>query len=216
MPPKRKDLDKVLALSSEEKLNHIVRKLEQLDVLSASIDQLNLSVGTIRNDIQQLETRVDRLDEICGASFPPELSIIASDIPKSRNENLVDKFNIMAREGLKLEGIEAVAAERLPSTRYKGTRPPLVKIELKCLSDKIKVLQEKQVLKANDVYKDVFLKSSQSHTERLLELNLATVLKHIPNGKDFRFTGSGRLVKKNDQRTQDNDNNAAGNGDVDN
>ena len=52
-------------------------------------------------------------------------------------------------------------------------KPGLVKISFQSTEEKIEVLRRKRdlCLREVDVYKSVFLKSSKSHTERLIELN---------------------------------------------
>ena len=42
----------------------------------------------------------------------------------------------------------------------------------------------------------MYIRSSKSHSDRLAELNLKTILSEIPNGNDYRILGNGRLVKK--------------------
>ena len=39
----------------------------------------------------------------------------------------------------------------------------------------------------------------RSHEERLIENNFKAILKELPNGNQYRFTGSGRLVDKWDE-----------------
>lgn len=51
-------------------------------------------------------------------------------------------------------------------------------------------------------YKNVFLRGSKTHTERLLELNARTLLNELLHGKDFRITSNGRIVKKTLERSQ--------------
>ena len=43
----------------------------------------------------------------------------------------------------------------------------------------------------------MYVRSSQSHEERLIRLNFETLMKEIPAiGDSYRLTGSGRMVKK--------------------
>ena len=39
----------------------------------------------------------------------------------------------------------------------------------------------------------------RSHEERLIENNFKAILTELPNGTQYRFTGSGRLVDKRDE-----------------
>ena len=75
-------------------------------------------------------------------------------------------------------------------------RPGVIKLELCSKEDKIEVLRNKNKLGNSDKFQKVFIRSSQSHTERLIELNFKTLLQEIPNGGQYRVTGNGRLVNK--------------------
>lgn len=78
----------------------------------------------------------------------------------------------------------------------------MVKITFQTLEMKIKVLREKRKIRDTDNFSRVYLRSNKSHVERLGELNARTILKEMPNGKDFRITGNGRMVKTNNRNEQ--------------
>lgn len=78
----------------------------------------------------------------------------------------------------------------------------MVKITFQTLEMKIKVLREKRKIRDTDNFSRVYLRSNNSHVERLGELNARTILKEMPNGKDFRITGNGRMVKTNNRNEQ--------------
>ncbi len=44
----------------------------------------------------------------------------------------------------------------------------------------------------------MWIRKSETHTERLLRLNMKKLLDTLPNGNDFGFTGSGRLLRKSE------------------
>ena len=98
---------------------------------------------------------------------------------------------------LGLRGIVPVRCIRLDS---KSNKPGVVKVQLKTKQDKITILYEqKEQLKQIPRYKRVYIRSAQTHEERIMRLNMQTLLNDLPNGDDYRFTGNGRLVKKDDQ-----------------
>ena len=53
------------------------------------------------------------------------------------------------------------------------------------------------MLETKQGYKKVFIRGGKSHEERLIQNNIREVLTLLPQGQQYRFTGSGRLVKKN-------------------
>ena len=78
----------------------------------------------------------------------------------------------------------------------RGQYPGLVKIQLRDLDEKKRVLQAKLNLQHDEQYKKVFLRSSKTHSERIHEMNIRTLLNLIPDGGSFRLTGNGKLVRK--------------------
>ena len=78
----------------------------------------------------------------------------------------------------------------------RGTgKPPLLKIAFESVEQKVEVLRAKKNLSGPNEFKNVYLRSSKNHTERILELNAKTLLSQLPNGNQFRVTGNGRIVK---------------------
>ena len=64
--------------------------------------------------------------------------------------------------------------------------------------------RNKSQLKEVQGFERVFLRSSKTHAERLMDVNFRTILSEIPRGNTFRITGNGRIVKQtevNDRAT---------------
>lgn len=72
------------------------------------------------------------------------------------------------------ESTQVVAAARLRKRKF--DKRGLVKISLLTLEEKLQVLRNKRKLVTNEKFKRVFLKSSKSHTNRIIELNACTLL----------------------------------------
>ena len=62
-------------------------------------------------------------------------------------------------------------------------------------------MQHKKNLKNSSQFTKVYLRSSQTHAERLIDLNFRKVLEELPNGNEFRMTGNGRLIKQSADNT---------------
>lgn len=77
-----------------------------------------------------------------------------------------------------------------------------MKISFNNIQEKVQVLRKKHVLKDNEVYKRVYLKSSKSRAERLIEMNARALLRQLPNKDNFRVDAYGRIRP----RTYDRDN----------
>ena len=75
--------------------------------------------------------------------FDPEVSIIVSHLPEENDEDLKMKINTLIKEGLQIQNLETVNAERL-AARYGG--PGLIKAQLQSKNAKIQVLRSKKAL----------------------------------------------------------------------
>ena len=61
-------------------------------------------------------------------------------------------------------------------------KPPVLKIAFENVEQKVNVLRTKQELKQSQHYKNVYMRGSKTHTERILELNAKKLLSELPNG----------------------------------
>lgn len=168
-------------------------------------DELSLDIGrqTARTDqmlitIQSMQTRLDDLEQrqvnthattvtdsgngnfiMPVAQVNPldnvDLTITASGIKVTESENLVTKANDLIRSlGEDVSSnVQVTAATRLP-TRF-NDRPGIVKISFRSTEEKVRVLRNKMKLKDSEEYKHVYIKSSKSRIERLIETNARAV-----------------------------------------
>ena len=162
-------------------------------------DEFVLDIARLDTKLTGLENLVERQHENRnGAEVNPlddnELCIIAANIPAEVDEDLHWKVSEIVGKLSGTANFTIVKAVRLRSRRQGS--PGLVKFAVESVEQKIQILRKKYELKNDDRYNKVFLRASKSHTERLLELNARTILNELPNGSDFRITGSGCIVKK--------------------
>lgn len=132
--------------------------------------------------------------------YDSDVTIIVTGVKYEADESVTDKANQLIHEGLKKPNVTVVRAMRTP---FRDTKPGILKIEFDTLQSKIEVLREKTALKQyKTLGQKVFIRGSRTHIERIVERNFQTVLSLIPGGSDYRITGSGRMVIKNDNDTQ--------------
>ncbi|VDI44280.1 Hypothetical predicted protein [Mytilus galloprovincialis] len=184
-------------------------------------DELSVDIGseTRRTDqllitVQSLQTRLEGIEEHnntqsafngIGVLNPvnpldnPEITITASGIPVTESEDLLYKTeNLIRALGEDVFSyVHVTAATRLPN-RF-DDRPGIVKFSLRNKDEKVKVLRNKMKLKDNEIYKNVYIKSSKSRVERIIEMNARAVLRNLPQGKSFRVDANGRITPKNNQ-----------------
>ena len=161
---------------------------------------VDAEIGRVVTRMDELEQKVNKLD--FKEEFEPDVSVIATGINFTQNEDIDDIAKKLVRQGLGLreEECKVVRAKRMPQRNdQRGQRkPPLVKIELQSTTEKIKALRAKRNLKNFPEWERVFIRSSKPHVERLIELNFKTLLGMVDGGDNWKITGSGRIVKKDD------------------
>ncbi|CAC5412945.1 unnamed protein product [Mytilus coruscus] len=167
-------------------------KLDKLKTdLIASVDN---KIKTLRDEISlDLARETNRTDQIINTksiqSLQPlnpldnnEITITASGIPVTEHENLIQKAEslISALGDEVTQNVRVTGAVRLPTRST--NRPGIVKI-FRNTHEKVQVLRNKMKLKDNAVYNKVYIKSSKSRIERLIEMNAHAVLRNLPNAQ---------------------------------
>lgn len=167
----------------------------ELAIHKNEIDQLSRSVDSVIQRLNDLEENSGHQmsagnSQSNSPNDDPSLTVIAMNVQETE-EPILD----VAREIVShlVNSATVVAASRL---RGRYGKPGLVKISFSSLEEKKNVLREKRNIRNVEKYKTVFIRSSKSHTERLIELNARTMLSELPHGNQFRITSNGRIVKK--------------------
>ena len=160
-------------------------------------DQITLEFGHLTARMDTFETRLGKVEDIARnikvEPFSPEVTIVAFGVSQKDNENPKVVAEQLVQQGVGLQEIPVVRAIRLGSRNGKSG---VLKIELASKENKIEVLQNKTNLALSQSYRSVFLRSSQTHAERLIQLNFKTILQELPNGTNYHVTGNGRLVRQ--------------------
>ncbi|KAL7396471.1 hypothetical protein ABVT39_006332 [Epinephelus coioides] len=206
---KKKAKQEEARASLEDKLNNKVDSLEKsLDKMMTENQKLlmlemercwkEMKEG-LDLDIGHLQARMEALEQkIRGGKHPPRfdsaVSLIVYGLHQEINENILEKINLMFFEGLGND-ILAKEAERM---KKRGDASAAVRVECKSAEEKVAILRLKQKLREQSPYERVYVKSAKSHTEHLIEINFKTILKELPQGKDYFVMGNGRLVKRDD------------------
>ena len=161
-------------------------------------DTLDIEVGRLQSRMDALEGRINSTGGLPKVRFDPDVSIIVAGLPREAEENISEKVKMLLVNGLGVK-VDIADAIRLDG---RGDQPGLVKIECISREEKIAILRQKNKLKDHPEYGKVYVRSAKSHTDRLIEINFKTLLREIPNGKDFFITGNGRLVRRGREREE--------------
>ena len=170
----------------------------QIESLVASFDK---KINENNSRINEISERVATLERSCKISDPLDdcdLCIVIFGLPEQPNENVAEAVSTM------LQSIDLrpniVSAKRIPSrTARSGYRqnPGVIKIALTSLDEKVKILRAKRQLDTvGGSYRRVYMRSSETHAERLIKLNAQILLKELPNGDNFKVSGNGRSIHR--------------------
>ena len=177
----------------DSKLNSITNTVaSKIDSLK---EDLYLELGRLDTKVQKIEERLSSLEvqHQTEEKYPVDRSIIVINMREEKDEDTEKKCTELIQNGLGLRDMEPVRCARLTS---RDGKPGIIKVQLRSKQDKINVLRHKNELNKCTPYKRVYIRSAQTHEERLMRQNLQTLMRDIPNGNDYRFTGNGRLIRK--------------------
>ena len=186
-------------------LNNVSLELQQVntkqDRILKQIKQIEKKVETHDRDIDdiqrkqfEVESQVTKLYSVQNMAFNPDVTIVAVNMPRNTQD---DDLKLATRllEALGCRNKKVIQVMRTPAREGNSG---IFKVEFASKEDKIEVLRRKATLKQSHEFKNVYLRSSMSHIERLSQLNFKTLLSELPQGKDLRLTGNGRIIRKLD------------------
>ena len=193
----------------EKKMKAVTEGLTiEMAHLASKVESIEISVRDLSNDFASklalIENRVSALEFHTAKPAPREAynledTLVVTGLPYSPDENVQEKAKDLVQVHLGLKECTVVRAKRTP---WRNNRPGIVKVQMGHLDEKIKVLKAKTKLKeahSPAFLRKVYIRSSKSHEQRLMELNLREIMGHMSCNGEYRFTGSGRLVKKKEE-----------------
>lgn len=192
-------------------LKNVDEKIQSLrDEISLDLGIETQRVDEVMTTIQSIQTRLSGVEQrnqtvsddgtVMNTSITnpldcTDLTVTASGIPISENNDLQKANDVINSLGTDvLSNVQVIAVTRLPS-RF-NNRPGLVIISFRNKKEKILVLKNKMKLKEKDELKKVFIKSSKSRVERLIERNTRSILKIIPQADTLRIDANGIIRPK--------------------
>ena len=130
-----------------------------------------------------------------------------SDMQNSQNNSiaiygLLDKHDDVTKTvnkllyEMNLRSMRCISANRTPY-RHDIQRQGVVIAELRSIEDKRKILKRKRFIRTHPVYHNVFIKSSKSHVEQVMDSNFNVVLKEMTNGNAYYISDNGRITPRN-------------------
>ena len=168
------------------------RKTNLKQEIDALQNQLNTDIGQLSTRCEVIENRLKLLEEKHFFDF--ETTIVAQHVPitPGKETDIIKLAEEIVWEGTETRDVKVVRAKRLESNNGK---PGLLKIELDSVQDKVRVLRNKPKLRKHCSFSRVYIRSSKSHAERIMESNMSLLLQQLPIGNHYRLAGNGRLVQ---------------------
>ena len=201
-----KENNEVVSKSLHDSINNLKWEIAQdLNEKLTAIDQrINLEVSHITSRFDDLESKVNALDMKMKRSgrkpFDPEVTLVAFGVSVDSKKSEMD----IAKELLQELGVDDAPVVGVMRLASRNDRPGLLKIELANPEDKVRVLKNKSRFAFSERYKRVYIRSAHFHVERVLEKNFKTILGILPNGNEYKLTGHGLLLRKDDKRFHEN------------
>ena len=111
-------------------------------------------------------------------------------------ENLAESF---IHDGLELSHVRVFAVKCLGRRNQEpGTNPSILKIELKDEKTKVEALRSRSKLAGKAKFRNIRMRASQTHEERVMAQNSKLLLSLIPGGENYIVTGNSRIVSKDE------------------
>lgn len=167
-------------------------------------DEIYVELGRLENKIKGVENKIvvleeKQMDQIPKQDYPVETSVVIINWREEVDEDIQAKCTDLLQNKLGMRDMIPMQCVRL---RSRNTKPGVVKLQFRSKQEKIDVLRKKHELRKLQPFKHVYIRSAQSHEERLMRQNLEFLMKELPNGNELRLTGNGRLVRKTDDSSQ--------------
>ena len=202
----QESLQKTFDSKLERLRNDVLAKIDD-KIKSVKVD-MNLQLAGLERKIDDLETEMNSLRSEPGfvdtSGNNCELTVIATNIPVRHDRPLLETAKaLISALGEEVSRHAKITDVKRCPDRPTG-KPPLLKIAFENVEQKVQVLRAKESLKRTHDFKNVYLRSSKNHTERILELNAKTLLSQLPNGNQYRVTANGRIVKKDNRNDNPN------------
>ena len=106
---------------------------------------------------------------------PEQIRVIVRNLPESDGQNTLNKVNALIKDGLHLNDVKALTADRNKS--YKEGKQGVIVVTLQSAGDKRKIMDKKRD------FKDVFIENDVSKNQHMLNMNLRNIVNAIGDNK---------------------------------
>ncbi len=176
--------------SETRRIDQILTTVQSMQTRMDGLEQSNINTPTMNDNGSDDHPRTRRRPHSNWGNplDDPELTITASGIPDMDAED-AESLIRKAKDIIRCMGddvsanVRVTAATRLP--RRFDNKPGIVKFSLNSVDEKVLILRNKMLLKDSENYKTVYIRSSKSHVERLIEMNGRAILRNLPGASHY-------------------------------
>ena len=201
-----------LNMLRDELIADIEKKVDGFKLsINKDIDEIRNECNALKHDVAQLkqslgQTALSSTTMINNDARPAnrepvnnvEQTLIISNFKEDTDDTLTLKDRISDLiKALGDQVADAVSVMQVKRLAGRNEKPGLVKVALDTTDSKIKVLKAKKKLQCISEYKNVWIRSSKSHAERIQEQNIKQLLQLIPGGQQLKLTSNGKVQPKN-------------------
>ena len=161
-----------------QKLKFMVRKVKEIDQkqdqILQRVQKVEQAVGDhereitkIKEDQTQLSRSVAEVQRQLQKDFDPDHTLVVTNPPVINGPLLDWAIGLI----ITLGGTRDMIVNTMRTPQRQG-RKGVLKIQVQTVEEKINLLGKKSCLKNSSHYKNIFVRSSKSHSERLQEITL--------------------------------------------
>lgn len=209
------DINKTVERKFSEMENSLEKKQtdSMLKVCDAKIGQAKQE---IRSEINKLTDRIvtveNRDSTNCNGHIDPcKLNFIVRNMNERNGENVKNRVNGLIKDGLRINDVNVVSAERKGS---RNRKPGVIVATCKSEQDVTKVLRAKKGLKNQKQYEQVYVEPDVPLQQRIQKSNLRNIVSVIGEDK-FELRGArvfSRSAERSADRHHDDDDSDSGQG----
>ena len=172
-------------------LENITKSINDMKVeLEGEINKVKEDCQELRQSVEILQSQQTKpIDDIDRTIVITNLKA-DNDTLQTEVEKMVQVLGFTIPTDVTIEQVK-----RLPG---RDGKPGIVKVAFNSLESKVKVLKVKQQLRSNPEYSKCWLRTSKTHAERVAEMNFQKLLDMWNEGDQYKLTGNGRIVHKDD------------------
>jgi hypothetical protein len=184
-------LEKVESIESQNK--YFMERLVKIEETSKKQQE----------EIADLKSEVNILKQLVDNHFDPKVTIVEINLPLGPN----DDKDLIASHLVRALGGNNFMIRDVTTAGGQNGKKPVLKVELKTVENKIQLLREKSKLKDSGLFRNTYIRSSMTHFERIMDANIKSLIKELPEGHGLRVTGNGRIIRENQRGNPPHPNN---------